>query len=108
MTIAAIKNPATAATVRLDNCPGVTALPDLPAATTVWLDNCPGVSAGKDSRGYWFAPVKARGRWRIIAGCRNYSIAEARAHWGPSGESDRPDCLALVEKCVAMIAARGG
>ncbi|MHC4066970.1 MAG: hypothetical protein ACYSUI_21040, partial [Planctomycetota bacterium] len=23
-----------------------------------------------------------RGEWRIIAGCRDFSIAEARSHWG--------------------------
>jgi len=35
---------------------------------------------------------------RIRAGCRDFTVAEARAHWGPGGASDRPDCLALVEK----------
>jgi len=89
--------------VGLYNLPGVTVLPELPAATEVGLYNLPGISAGKDSRGYWFVPAKIKGEWRIIAGCRNLSIDAARKHWGPGGVSDRPDCLKLVERCVAMI-----
>ena len=34
---------ATATDVRVYNCPGLTALPDLPAATTVWVCACPGL-----------------------------------------------------------------
>ncbi len=35
----------TAIYVWLDNLPGLTALPDMPAATYVWLNNLPGVTA---------------------------------------------------------------
>lgn len=35
----------TATDVRLDNLPGITAVPELPAATDVWLDNLPGITA---------------------------------------------------------------
>ena len=32
----------------------------------------------------------------------------AREHWGAGGESDRPDCLALVEKIAAKLATKEG
>jgi len=95
--------------VEVYNCPGLVALPELPAATHVWVDNCPGLmmlNAGADKRGYQFVAVRVRGAWRIIAGCRNFSIADARNHWGKGGSSDRPDCLALVERLAAEIEAR--
>jgi hypothetical protein len=95
--------------VRVYNCPGISALPELPAATDVRVDNCPGISnvirAGKDSRGYEFIGMKLRGQWRVTAGCRNFSLAEARAHWGRPGRSTNPECLALAEKIAAAIAA---
>ncbi len=34
--------------MRVYNCPGLSALPDLPAATYVLVDNCPGLSALPD------------------------------------------------------------
>ena len=72
------------------------------AATDVWVENCPGLTpGGKDSRGYQFIGVKIRGQWRIIAGCRNFSLADARSHWGRDGLRGRPDCLALVELIAA-------
>jgi hypothetical protein len=92
--------------VRVENCPGLTALPELPAATYVWVENCPGLivfNAGQDSRGYQFVAVRIRSKWRIIAGCRNFSVAAARKHWGRGGPSNRPDCLALVKKLAAEI-----
>jgi len=44
---AAVKNGwfKTAPDVSLDNLPGVTELPEMPAATYVWLHNLPGVTA---------------------------------------------------------------
>jgi hypothetical protein len=85
----------------------LTELPALPAATVVWVENCAGLGpqhfAGEDSRGYKFHGVKIRGQWRIIAGCRNLSLSEARKHWGPGGDSDRPDCLALVESIANAV-----
>jgi hypothetical protein len=88
------------------NCAGLSALPDLPNATVVWVLNCAGLSAlyaGKDSRNYQFYAVKIRGLWRVVAGCRNLSFDDARAHWGPGGVSNRPDCLALVEKLAVAV-----
>lgn len=106
-SLAELLGSAPAATdVRVDNCPGLTVLPDLPAATVVWVDNCPGLTAGKDSRGYAFLAARIRNQWRILAGCRNFSIDEARKHWGPGGRSDRPDCLALVQVLASAITAR--
>ena len=64
------------------------------------------ISAGADSRGYWFSAVKQNGAWRIRAGCRNFSVAAALAHWGSGGQSDNPECLALVKKIVAEIDVR--
>ncbi len=119
-----------ATSVRVWNCPGLTALPDLPKATDVWVEdclgltalpalpnttfvqvmNCPGltalITAGADARGYVFTALKMRGEWRVLAGCRNFSLRRARAHWGSGGDSDRPDCLALVEVLAAEIAKR--
>ena len=55
---------------------------------------------GDDSRGYSFwADLLRR---RVRGGCRNFNPEEALAHWGPGGESDRPDCLALAQKAIAL------
>ena len=101
-----IKNAAAATDVRVYNCPGLTALPELPAASEVWVENCPGLfifTAGKDSRGYQFPVIRLRSQWRIVAGCRNFTVKDARRHWGPGGPSNRADCAALVEKLAADI-----
>jgi hypothetical protein len=63
------------------------------------------IDGGADSRGYYFAGMLVNGEWRIRAGCRDFSIDQARRHWGSGGQSDRPDCLALVEKIVTAIEA---
>ena len=56
---------------------------------------------GDDSRGYSFwADLLRR---RVRGGCRNFNPEEALAHWGPGGESDRPDCLALAQQAIALI-----
>lgn len=100
-----IENAAAATDVWVINNPGLTALPELPNATYVWVENNPGLTAGKDSRGYEFHGVNICGQWRVVAGCRNFSLDEARKHWGPGGYSDRADCLALVEKIAAAVSA---
>ena len=51
--------------------------------------------AGADSRGYRFYRVKMRDGMHVIAGCRNFGAAQARAHW-PEGT----ECRALAEKCI--------
>ena len=109
--------------VCVPGCTGLTALPDLPNAEYVYASGCTGLTAlpdlpnaeiefgggyffaGVDSRGYPFEGVTIRNEWRVVAGCRNYNIAEAREHWGPGGPSDRPDCLAMVEAIAAFAAA---
>jgi hypothetical protein len=65
------------------------------------------ISAGSDRRGYFFAAVRQDGKWRIRAGCRDFLAETALSHWGSGGQSDRPDCLALVKKIVAEIDVRG-
>ena len=67
------------------------------------LTEPPHFEAGRDSRGYDFSAVKLHGQWRIIAGCRNFCLSDARKHWGSGGRSDRPDCAALVEKLALAI-----
>ncbi len=89
-----------AQTVDVSGCTALTQI-DAPKAKIV---RCPYHFGGIDARGYVFDAIKSKGEWRIIAGCRNLSIDEARHHWGPGGPSDRPDCLALVEQLAAAIA----
>jgi len=40
------------------------------------------IDAGQDPRGYRFVGVRHTDGWRVAAGCRWFTIAEARAHWG--------------------------
>ena len=92
-----------------DGCTGLTVLPALPACETLYAGGCTGlavIDAGQDSREYHFHGVPLRIGWRICAGCRIKTVAEARAHWGPGGPSDRSDCRALVEKIAAEIERR--
>jgi hypothetical protein len=91
--------------VWVENNPGLTALPELPNANYVWVENNPGLTAlpwlapgGKDSRGYEANGIKIRGEWRIIGGCRNFTIDQARKHW-----RNNPEALAIVEKIVSGI-----
>jgi hypothetical protein len=104
-------------------CIGLTALPDLPNAKTVDARGCTGLTVlpdlpnakiitgdyiwgGVDSRGYLFEGTGVCGQWRVTVGSRDFSIVDARLHWGPGGPVDRPDCLALVEKIAAEIERR--
>ena len=44
----------------------------------------------QDMRGYSFAhAVECEGGWRVRASCRDFSIEEARAHWGEDYKGDR-------------------
>lgn len=94
-------------TVDARGCTGLAQL-DLPAATRVYARGCTGLPgyffAGTDSRGYEFHTIRLHNGPRVLARCRNFSLAKARKHWGRDGPSDRPDCLALVEKIAAWIA----
>jgi len=104
-----IENPSAATDVWVDNCAGLTQLPDLPAATDVWVDNCAGltdyIDGGENPRGYKVFGTKIRGQWRIMAGCRNFSPEDARKHWG-SGARKHAGCLAVAEKVIAEINRR--
>ena len=86
----------------LSGCTGLTTLPD---GLTVggWLDltGCTGLTnvirGGADARGYEFYGYRdAKRGFRVIAGCRNFSPNEARAHW-PEGS----ECRALAEGVIA-------
>ena len=46
--LAALPDLPAATFVRVDNCPGLAVLPDLPAAKVVWINNCPGLAALPD------------------------------------------------------------
>ena len=70
-------------------------------------DNWPWlINGGADRRGYYFTGILKAGEWRIRAGCRDFSIKQALRHWGSGGNSDKPDCFALVEKIVAETVRR--
>jgi len=44
----------------------------------------------QDARGYAFChATETESGWRIRAGCRDFSIPEAREHWGPGYDGDR-------------------
>jgi hypothetical protein len=43
---------------------------------------------GTDRRNYRFVAVRHDDGWRIVAGCRWFTIEEAIAHWGAKGNKD--------------------
>ena len=43
---------------------------------------------GTDSRGYRFVAIRRGDGWRILAGCRWFTVAEAVAHWTEKGNKD--------------------
>jgi pentapeptide repeat protein len=51
---------------------------------------------GHDPRGYHFRAILHDG-WRINAGCRWFTVAEAREHWGAKGNKDALARVAIVE-----------
>jgi hypothetical protein len=89
--------------VDASGCTGLTELKAPRASVERADDSYRYVCGGVDSRGYLFEGVRLREQWRIVAGCRNFSIDDARKHWGPNGCSNRKDCLALVEIIVTRI-----
>jgi len=88
---------------------GCTALTEIHAdnAEYIYAVGCTALTGmihgGEDRRRYYFFGLQQQGKYRIFAGCRNYTPEQALAHWGPGGPSDRPDCLALVQKIIAEI-----
>ena len=53
---------------------------------------------GTDRRGYRFVAIRWEDGWRILAGCRWFTIAEALAHWGAKSNKD---ALARVAVAIA-------
>lgn len=46
------------------------------------------VCCGYDTRGYRFVGVRHNDGWRVLAGCRWFTISEAIAHWTAKGNKD--------------------
>jgi hypothetical protein len=92
-------------------CTGLTEL-SAPKATTVYASGCTGltgydiIDVGKNARGYDMSAISIAGRWRIIAGCRNFTLEEARRHWGDGSGRAHKAILAKVEKIAAEIERR--
>ena len=58
------------------------------------------IDLGYDPRGYHFRAVKFGHGWQITAGCRNFTVEEALAHW-----ANNPDALTRVAILDAAAAA---
>jgi hypothetical protein len=92
--------------VDVSGCTGLTTL-TAPNAEYVDVSGCTAltgwdwIEAGSDARGYTFIGIKIRGSWRVIAGCRNLSPAEAIAHWSRPGAAR--GCIEIVRALVAAI-----
>ncbi|WP_287991180.1 hypothetical protein [Acidiphilium sp.] len=85
----------------LRDCTALTALPDdLHVSGSLYLRRCTALRnifrAGADARGYEFYGAQLTNGWRILAGCRNFSPAEAREHWAEGTE-----CRMLAERVIA-------
>lgn len=65
------------------------------------LTDCKGIfDAGQDPRGYRFIGSQGvDGIWMVKAGCRWFTIAAAKQHWGPNGRNndDALERVALIE-----------
>jgi hypothetical protein len=57
---------------------------------------------GMDDRGYVFWAIPMRDGLHICAGCRNFTVEQARAHWGRTGHSQ---ALGFVEEAVRRFPA---
>ncbi len=90
--------------VAVKNCASLTTMPDLPAATEVAVKNCASQTTvyGGEHRGYQAYAVFIRGAWRVVAGCRNLTFAEARQHW--RNDKGALDIVAKLEVMVGRLA----
>lgn len=64
------------------------------------LHGCSGpnfVDLGVDGRRYHFRAVRFADGWRITAGCRNFTLAQAVAHWKEKGNKDALARLAILK-----------
>ena len=71
------------------------------------------IDGGQDARGYRVMGWLRDGQLMIKAGCRNFTLAEARAHWGGADYLEDHDAatqaemIARVEMIAAVARARG-
>ena len=76
------------------------------------LSGVPVLDGGLDSRGYRYFLTAFNGVVGVQAGCRKFSLAEARAHWHgqhadePRNLLDR-EAIQIVEQMLARAALRG-
>ena len=111
LTAFAAMDKATIKTVYASGCTALTGL-DLPAAEYVYARGCTAltgydyISAGENERGYDMFALRIFGSWRIIAGCRYFTIEQARRHWSPGSSRSHSGILARVEKIATQAAER--
>lgn len=55
------------------------------------------IDAGIDPRGYRFVGIMHSDGVRVAAGCRWFTIEEAKAHWSAAGNRDALARVALIE-----------
>lgn len=68
------------------------------------------IDLGQRSDGYAFLLTKLTGEgWRIKAGCRNFTVAEARTHWQSTrgGTQLGSESLGIVDHAERIAAIRG-
>ena len=68
------------------------------------------IDAGKDARGYRFVAVQHDTGPMIAAGCRWFTLDEAKVHWDAAHADDpilRSECIAKVSLIEAIAKARG-
>jgi len=68
------------------------------------------IDAGQDVRGYRFVAVRHDNGLRIGAGCRWFTLPEARAHWLQAHDDDpalRAECITKVALIESVASARG-
>ncbi len=67
------------------------------------------IDGGQDRRGYRFAMVPHNDGPRVFAGCRWFTLPEARLHWaaGLAASDSAPECLRKVEMMAVEAQARG-
>lgn len=65
------------------------------------------IDAGQEKRGYRFVAIPHEDGIRIAAGCRWFTIAEARAHWGRDIAPSDAECLARIEMIARVARSRG-
>jgi hypothetical protein len=72
----------------------------------VRFDDAQGIyDAGEDSREYrfigvWHPDDEYEPGWKIKAGCRWFTLSDARYHWGPE-DQDNEEALELVERIAS-------